>query len=725
MPFARFCPAAATAVLLGCPAAAAQVAHKREGIEEIVVVATKLPQPVHTVAASVSTFDRERLEWEQARELGDIARYEPALEAEWSSPRFGDSGIAIRGIGGNRVALEFDGVPLPQQFAVGSFADSSRLVLDTAIVGRAEVLRGPASALYGSDAIGGVIALASPDPRDLIAPGRNRYLAARGGRFGVDDGWTGQATMAWAGDRDGLLASGNYRSGDEPENRARGVPDDEIDTRQWQAFGKWAHEFADGAALGLSGDYFRRSTDSDTRSVLGSGRFANTTSILGDDVQDSGRVVAEFSSAGFLGAEETVARAYWQANDTSQKTDELRFAGPAELLIERDFSMEERDCGGEVRGRWDLATGAIEHVLLVGGEWDRQNLLQLRDGRQTRLATGNTSNVILGEAFPLRDMPDTTVDEFGIYVQDEMNFGRLMLIPGARWDYFDLDAQTDELFTDPARLTGIDNDKLSLRLGATVELADWATAYAHYAEGFRAPPPADVNLYLDIPLFNYRSLPNPDLKPEQSRNLEGGLRIQGGGTAVEIAGYYSRYEDFIESRALIGSDPVTGGLIFQSRNLDEASIWGIEAGWHQELAVLHPIFSDWRLQGGLHWAHGENDVDDAPLNEVAPLKAVMNLYWEPAEWPLRAGFRIRHYGHQDRADFRGGEFFVPPAATVMDLTLRWLPVERMAWLLSLNNLANQRYWIYADAHRFAPGDPRIEVASQPGFHANLTLNLRF
>ena len=98
-----------------------------EPVEEIVVVATKIPRPAHTVAAAVSAFDRERIEWEQARGLGDLARYEPALEADWSSPRFGNSGIAVRGIGGNRVALEFDGVPLPQQFAVGSFADSSRL----------------------------------------------------------------------------------------------------------------------------------------------------------------------------------------------------------------------------------------------------------------------------------------------------------------------------------------------------------------------------------------------------------------------------------------------------------------------------------------------------------------------------------------------------------------------------------------------------------------------
>jgi hemoglobin/transferrin/lactoferrin receptor protein len=373
-------------------ALAAATVPDSETIEEIVVVATKIPRPAHTVAAAVSTFDRGRMEWEQARDLGDLARYEPSLEADYSSPRFGDSGIAIRGIGGNRVALEFDGVPLPQQFAVGSFADSSRLTVDSAIVGRAEVLRGPASALYGSDAIGGVIALTSTDPRDLISPGSSRHVAARGGYFGVDDGWTGDATAAWAGAGDGLLASGIYRAGNEPENRARGVPDDEIDTRQWQAFGKWTHDFDDGSGLEVSGDYFRRDTDSDTQSVLGSGRFVNSTSILGDDIQESGRAAAEFSTSGFAGLEEGLVRAYWQSNDTSQKTDELRFTGPAEQLIERDFTMEERDWGGEIRGRWDFATGALSHVLLVGGDWDRQNLLQRRDGLQTRTATGNTTN---------------------------------------------------------------------------------------------------------------------------------------------------------------------------------------------------------------------------------------------------------------------------------------------------------------------------------------------
>jgi hemoglobin/transferrin/lactoferrin receptor protein len=715
-------------LLCGAGAAAAATAAGEPDppiLEEIVVVGTRTERPLKAVAAAVTTFDRERLDWEQAQNLGDLARYEPALEAEYASPRFGDSGIAIRGIGGNRVAIEFDGVPLPQQFAVGNFADSSRLVVDPAIVRRVEILRGPASALYGSDAIGGVVALSSVDPGDLVRQGRSLYAGTGAGWFGADGGILVHGTLAHADGNDGFLASFSRRDGEEADNEARGVPDDRVEASQWQVFGKWSHDFGSGGTLRASGDAFQRDVESDVRSILGFGRFANSLGITGDDRQESSRAVAQYAIGDVVWLDEFAAQGYVQSNDTLQRTDERRFSGAPALLIERDFSMREDGHGAEFRARRDIAGSSVEHSLTAGGDWDRQKLTQARDGRQTVLATGGVSNVILGEVFPLRDMPETVVNEIGLYAQDEIRWGRFMLVPGLRWDRFDLDARTDDIFTDPDRLTDLENDELSLRFGAVFGIDDRLSIYAQYADGFRAPPPADVNLFLDIPLFNIRAIPNPDLKPETSGNFEGGVRWGSAGTYLEAAAYYSRYDDFIESRVPIGTDPASGTLLFQSRNLEEATIYGVELKFSQVLDVLHAALADWSIEGGLHWAHGENDVTDEPLNAVSPLKGIFNLYWEPARWPLRAGLRIRHYAHQDRVDFSAGEFFVPPSATAADFSLRWTPSPRMNWQLSLNNLGDARYWLYADVRRLAPDDPRVEIASQPGFHADLTFTLAF
>ena len=94
-------------------------------------------------------------------------RYVPGVDYEGAGTRFGTEGINIRGIGGNRVAILVDGVPLADQFDTGSFSNATRDFIDAGLIQNIEVLHGPASALYGSAAIGGVVAVRTPDPGDL------------------------------------------------------------------------------------------------------------------------------------------------------------------------------------------------------------------------------------------------------------------------------------------------------------------------------------------------------------------------------------------------------------------------------------------------------------------------------------------------------------------------------------------------------------------------------
>lgn len=716
-------PAATLTLLiaLAAPAAAADP----PPVEEIVVVASKTERPLARVAGQVTTIDRERLAWEQVQDLAGVARYEPVLEADFNAPRFGATGIAIRGIGGNRVALELDGVPLPTQFDVGNFADSSRTALDPAVIDRIEILRGPASSLYGSDALGGVIAIYTLDPDDLVGSGRSTHLGGGFGFFGANDGILGRATGAWQGRRDGVLVSVVHRSGDEPDNRARGVEDDRIDLRQVQAFAKWVHATDRVGTFRLSADVYARETDSDLRSLLGWERFANTTSLTGDDEQERGRVVVEHRLPRLDWLDEASAMAYVQQNRTEQRTDELRTSRGVEQRLERDFFFEEFGTGTEWRARRDFATGPVDQSVVAGVEWDRQQLEQRRDGLATTLATGATSNNLLGEQFPLRDLPATTYDEVGVYLEDELTWNVFSLIPGLRWDGFWLDASDDPVFAAPDRLTDLRDDEVSFRVGLTARPFERLTLYVNWAEGFRAPPPEDVNLRIDIPQFNVVSLPNPDLRPEESNNIEGGLRWRGDGLRLDAAGYHARYDDFIESRARIGTDPESGLTVFQSRNIEEATITGVEVEAGLDLGLLHRRLAEWSLDAGVHWADGENERTGEPLNTVAPLKLVSGLRWLSSRFPLESGLRVTHYGEKSDVDTTAGELFVPDDATILDWTTRWSPAESLDVVFGLYNLTNERYWRYADVRNYAPGDPRIEIASQPGIHADLTLDVRF
>ena len=694
-------------------------------LEEIVVVGSKTERPMWSVAGQVETFDRAELDKQQLQDFSAISRYVPALETDFSSSRFGSTGLSIRGVGGNRVAFEFDGVPLPQQIDVGSFADSGRLAMDPAIIKRVEIMRGPASALYGSDAIAGVVVISSVDGKDLVEDGEQHYIGGSVGYFSANNSTLKSLTYAWAGDNDSLVFSLNRRDGHEQDNKARNVETDRVQFGQWQLFGKWTHEFTHAGEFRASIDYFEKNVDSDIRAQLGFERFASTSKLQGEDEQTRERITLEYTMPAFDWLDHASLTFYWQENQTEQFTDQSRTSRGAPVFLERDFFFRERDWGGEFKLQHDFDTGELSHVLVTGIEWDRQQLREKRDAIQTNLISRVATKNILGEIFPLRDLPKSKTDKLGIYVQDEILWGPLTLIPALRWDHFKLNASTDAIFSDGTRLTDLKSDDMSFRLGATWRVTNNLSLYGHYAEGFRAPPAEDVNLFLDITLFNFRALPNPDLKPERSRNLEAGLRFQWEGTSITAGAYHSNYDNFIESKAQIGFDPLTGTLLFQSRNLEDATIYGIEANFTQALGSFHKALAEWHLDAGIHYAHGNNNVTDRALNTVSPLKSVFGLRWQSAKLPLSAELNVTHYGSQSRLDFSGGEFAVPDAATVTDLVVNWDQSKHFQWYLGLYNLGDTRYWRYSDIRRMKPQDPRVEIMSQAGFNAALTLHVNY
>ena len=133
----------------------------REARERIVVtaVASRASEAVDATPATVSVITREDLERDLARDIRDALRYEPGVSVEHSAARFGLGNISIRGLEGNRVQMLVDGVRMPDGFRIGSFSNASRNPYDLGLLSRIEVLRGPGSALYGSDALAGVVSL--------------------------------------------------------------------------------------------------------------------------------------------------------------------------------------------------------------------------------------------------------------------------------------------------------------------------------------------------------------------------------------------------------------------------------------------------------------------------------------------------------------------------------------------------------------------------------------
>ena len=139
--------------------------------DRVQVTATRTERAASDVAATVDVIDREQLDRKLVQDIRDLVRYEPGVSVTRSAARFGLGGFRIRGLDGNRVLIQTDGIALPKSFDIGSFANANRNFTDLETLKRVEIVRGPASSLYGSDALGGVVAFVTKDPADYVKDG--------------------------------------------------------------------------------------------------------------------------------------------------------------------------------------------------------------------------------------------------------------------------------------------------------------------------------------------------------------------------------------------------------------------------------------------------------------------------------------------------------------------------------------------------------------------------
>jgi hemoglobin/transferrin/lactoferrin receptor protein len=712
-------PIAACVFLFAGSAAAAELESVAdETIDQIVVVAHKDERSVREIAANVTVLTRAELKDNLALSVADVFQYVPGVDYEAAGTRFGTEGINIRGIGGNRVAILVDGVPLPDQFDVGSFSNATRDFIDTGLISGIEVLHGPASALYGSAAIGGVVAVRTPDPVELVRGGRvgGDLLATY---RGADDSYHGQATLGLGDESAGLLLGASWREGHETD--AAAAPSG-IDTRDYErrtALVKFVADNRWGQTLRASVIHQEAATLSDLNSMLGTGRFRSTTALEGDDDyrMDVISLAWEFGSPESW-IDSGVVRAFYETAEIRQATLDERGNARTPVSIDRFFAFDQEIRGVEINLWKQISGAAVSHRLGVGFEYRDRDTEEYRDGLQTNLETGEQTNVLLGEEFPLRDFPISRTTEMGAFIEDTMSVGDWTIIVALRADRFELTPEQDPMYLEDypfAELVSLDESDVSPKLGLIYNITPGTDIYLQYSHGFRAPPYADANIGLDIPFFNYRAIPNPDLKSESSEGFDLGVRWQGLSASARLSVFQTRYKDFIESKMRIGTDPVSGRILFQSQNLRATEIEGIEAGWAMNFGAV------W-FDAAAFYARGENKDNGQPLNSVGPAQAVIGFGWNlSANSQLRLKTTITD-AWDDRDESRG-ELFKPARYAVVDLFLTQRLGERATLRAGLHNLTDKTYWHWADVGGLSPDDPMLPYLSRAGRSASISLNV--
>jgi hemoglobin/transferrin/lactoferrin receptor protein len=706
---------------------------KPVALEEVTVYARRVV-PVTRVAATVTVISDSELQRNLAGDVKQMVRYEPGLSVRSDPFRFGLDTFTIRGMTGNRVAVEVDGIPTAPGFAIGSYSDSGRAFPDLAFVQLVEILRGPASSLYGSDAIGGVVAMSTLTPGALLVEGAAKDFRSEAGYDSSDNGWHGVALGAGQFGPADLLLGYVHRQGSEADTAADVSPD----PRNYDADSMLAtaqFDFMPGGALTVTveGGRLRQTTDVNAWELLAGSRFANTVALSGDDsgqrfrasVAQALGTIAAYDSAEWI--------LYWQGTDTRQDTYEERRAVPPRappLQLDRRFRFQERVLGAEFTAVKDFERGGVSQDVVYGLEFSGSRIEEMRNGTQTDLVSGATTKTILGETYPLRDFPNSDLTQAGVFAQDEIRFdaGRWSVIPALRVDYYDLSPKPDRLYREDNPSTpvvGLSDTSISPKLGLTRRLGDSLSAYFQYANGFRAPPPEDVNIGLDLPLLNIRAIPNPDLKPEQSNGYEIGLRYESAALRFTASGYYTDYDDFIESKVNLGADPETNVIIFQSQNIARARIYGTEVSASVNAGELAAALSGWTTRLSVAWSRGEDLERNQPLNSVDPGSALLSLAYESASgaWLgelVTTAVAAKREVDRSRADlYRTGSY----------VTLDLLGQANLGHGLTLDaglfNLTNQAYIEWADVRGRPVGDPLIPYYTRPGRNVSVTLHWRY
>jgi len=726
-------------------------------LQQVTISATRNEQNISSVPSTVTVQEREELDRQNVNTIRELVRYEPNVSVGGAGGRSSNSGYNIRGIDGDRILTQVDGVEVPDNFFNGPYAKTRRNYVDPEIVKRVEILRGPASALYGSSAIGGAVSYFTLDPDDIIKPGQDVGARLKTGYSSADDSWLTSGTVAGrVQDVDGLLHL-SQRNGHEMEsydgNNATGLARtgaNPEDARTTNVLAKLGWNYGDDNRIGLTYEKYKDDRDVNLMNAVGGpftgGRGFNFyRARSGNDTITRERFGIENRFALDSPIVDQIKTSLnYQIAKTDQSTAEI-YQPSRRVLRTRETLYEEKQWVFDAQLDKAFSIGETDHQVTYGTTLKQQKVTGSREGAATCLAVGGGCTAI-GAPSPIAsdsvkkasDFPDPTINTYSLFAQDQITWDKWTFLPAVRYDYTQLKPKlTDEFLNtvDPTRIYAhSDKEKtwhrVTPKFGLTYALTDQYTWFGQYAEGFRTPSAKALYGRFENLQQGYTVEPNPNLKPESSKGVETGIRGNFDSGSFDIAVFYNKYRDFIDEDA-----SVAGGTAqqFEANNIKHATIKGIEAKGRLNLDAFGAPQGLY-TQGSVGYTYGRNDDNGEPLNSVNPLKGVFGLGYEQAQYGALVSWTL--VKKQDRVDsttFHApdgstGAPFKTPGFGIVDLTGFYKVTNDVTINGGLYNLTDKKYWNWDDVRSYdgvgeagvtAPAN--LDRLTQPG--RNFAINV--
>ena len=669
---------------------------------EVVVTASRgVAQDILAVPQAMTVIDRKDLDAGEFSDIDDILHREVGIgfaPAE-GNPNYWQEGFSLRGLGAQRVLTLSDGIRQAGQ-GIG-YGGGNLSLYDTYGIDRIEVLRGPASVLYGTDAFGGVINIITREPEKRTEFGHNS--GARYNFDGARDAHRFGGYLDVGDEKVGAVFSGGYLDSDTPN-----LPDDhEANSGSFENFGfsgKVDFHVSDETTVRLIGNIDRNNevliTDTQIplpiaifgapgsfdlvssplffkfpqyrRSVLGA-------EVISNNVSDS----VEYLKSGI----------YWQQlarqfhRETAfYPTFSPGFSGPPTFvdssasIVQSIVDTDDKADTVEWQTVARIASG--EHKFTTGLDvgYDVSNLPETE--RLTTVALAGLGAISGPTTITDRNRADAQQVRVGIFVQDNWKTSdKFELVPGLRLDYYGVEDDVSDYSDDEFGVSG--------SLGSVYRPTQEQSVYMTLASGFRAP---DLGERFQNGIVNLgvpsRLIGKADLDAERAYSVEVGTKTQAKDFTFNLAVYSNFIEDYI-GRTSVGV--VDGFDTEQFTNRGQVALYGTEAQGNYKVSSSWDIFAN----AARTWTnHTEKvDVADWTFNygtsytlpvDVGPVTKVVGT--------LAARSVLRS---TDNTDFGGQDPFTGGSFTTVDFMVSADMYEseygRVKLISGLRNIGDRAY----------------------------------
>ena len=764
---------------------------------KITVTGSRNPRPVDTFPGSIEVINMKDLDNTTGLTLRELTDSIQAITTQASktsgirgTPNNGDN-LNIRGMDKDRVLYQVDGIRL-HSYNYGSVDSAStrtsndnssfyytmnpgsNINFDT--LKSVEIIKGPASALYGSDAIGGVISFQSLEAADLLEDNEDFKFEIPVDYNSSNNGFNASTKIASKlSENTSALLIFTTENSNEANVKTESKYLDNADNFGNNYFINVTQKLGNYGKANLIYENINRESENtskaDNLALMTDVNTKNNASetfqsIFSDTKTSRDRISLDYKYENFNDSnildslKVKVYNQYSRVDDDSNinwtytspillKTTDFSTISPPFTNVYADknnYYMKADLFGGDLQAQSEIKLSGVNHLLTYGVDYSKTETSRLRhkDRAYTNSLSRFTSGPLIGQLIPLtkdyneKDTPDSDITRTGVYIQDEFSSGKFDFIAGLRYDNYDLDAKADDIFLSSGDTSydgsgtdltseyaaDLSESSWSPKFAATYNLNEKISAYGSYSRGFRAPAYYEVNSsFYNLRSF-YKTESNPALKPETSDSYEVGIRRITDNSKIKIAAFYNKYNDFIEQLKIVDSTVLLEGYpatdTYKSMNINSVETKGIEVSsdyfFNEDKKGLN-------ISSAITYQEGDNLTDNVPLTTINPFEAKIALGYKSnnEKWDTKL---VNTFVGKPRTKANETNF-VPDAYTVTDFISSFNPSEKYSFSLGIYNLFDKTYYNYQDVKDKSSSVANITRYSQPGTFVKAGFKIRF